>query len=173
MQTQPLVELGKKKHRGANGPKSEEIDRIPVHKILRKAVVVPRAHEGKDGDRGDEDTLLSIIDKWSSRSAKYVEIASIFASSVEKEEAEKATATAELGIISGIRFDNMVSIFDENYYDLLRFYTGAVQITSLQVVQIENNQFAFVAGIDYLVRLCDGLLTEYCELNSLSSCRAQ
>ena len=78
----------------------------------------------KDGNRGIDDTLLSIIDQWSRRTAKYVEIASIFALSVEKEE-EKAAA--ELDIVHGIRFDNDISIFDENYYDLLRFYTVVLQ----------------------------------------------
>ena len=115
----------------------------------------------EDSIHGEDDSLLSVIDEWSLKTDKYVEIASNFASSVEKEEAEKATATAELGIISGIRFDNMVSIFDENYYDLLRFYTEALQNTSLRVVKIENNISAFVVDIGYSVRRCDELLAAY------------
>ena len=121
----------------------------------------------KDGNRGIDDTLLSIIDQWSRRTAKYVEIASIFALSVEKEE-EKAAA--ELGIGLGIRFDNDISIFDKNYYDLLRFYTEVLQNSSLRVVEIESNQFAYVSSTGYLVRACNEVLADYCELNSISDC---
>ena len=89
----------------------------------------------EDSIHGEDDSLLSVIDEWSLKTDKYVEIASNFALSV--------------------------SIFNENYYGLLRFYTEALQNTSLRVVKIENNISAFVVDIGYSVRRCDELLAAY------------
>ena len=121
----------------------------------------------KDNAQQD-DELVDTVEQYSLITATHVEIASVLTVGIGRDDVEDVTAALDAAIDTPS--SNSVNIFDLEYYELLRFYTGAVQNAALITVQIDRNTSAFVSSLNEPAELCNAALSTYCDLDSLAEC---
>ena len=124
----------------------------------------------KDGDSSSPE-LAQIIEDHSVTTAKYMEIASLFTIA--------ATGIDINTIVSDSQFslDDQIAppgdFFDPEYFELLSYYTDAVENASLITVEIDESTSAFTTSLYETIEICRESISEFCDLGSELSCLGQ